>query len=134
MKDLVGREMTPTERRLLRALKACEAILKEPLAPAIEAIVREHAEIDEFQLVLWNNVDNGREEVSVRVELKPGLDSAWAALDACLAKELAEAHENLRIHVERAGQGELPRFELKAKRVKDERVVKGAPSGKGTTS
>jgi hypothetical protein len=43
VKDLVGREMTPTERRILRALKACEAILKEPLAPAIEANVKEAA-------------------------------------------------------------------------------------------
>ena len=41
MKDLVGREMTPTERRLLRALKACEALLAEPLSPAVEANVKE---------------------------------------------------------------------------------------------
>ena len=43
MKDLVGREMTPTERRLLRALKACEALLEEPLSPAVEANVKEAA-------------------------------------------------------------------------------------------
>jgi phenylacetate-CoA ligase len=88
---------------------------------AIEAIVREHAEIDEFQLVLWTNAENAREEVSVRVELKPGLDSAWTAIETSLAKELAEAHENLRIHVERAATGDLPRFELKAKRLVDKR-------------
>jgi hypothetical protein len=43
VKDLVGREMTPTERRVLKALKACEAILKEPLSPAVEANVKEAA-------------------------------------------------------------------------------------------
>jgi phenylacetate-CoA ligase len=88
---------------------------------AVEAIVREHAEIDEFQLVLWSHAESGREEVSVRVELKPGLDAAWAALETALVKELMEAHENLRIHVERAATGELPRFELKAKRLVDKR-------------
>ena len=88
---------------------------------AIEAIVREHAEIDEFQLVLWTNPDSGREEVTVRVELRQGFDVEWATMERHLAKELAEAHENLRIHVERAGEGELPRFELKAKRLVDKR-------------
>jgi phenylacetate-CoA ligase len=88
---------------------------------AVEAIVREHSEIDEFQLVLSNDAASGREEVTVRVELKPGLDAAWSALETALVKELAEAHENLRINVERAGQGELPRFELKAKRLVDKR-------------
>jgi len=88
---------------------------------AVEAIVREHKEIDEFQLVLWNHEETGREEVSVRVELKPGLDSTWTFLHPLLTKELAEAHENLRIHVEKAAQGELPRFELKAKRLVDKR-------------
>ena len=63
----------------------------------------------------------GREEVSVRVELKPGHDAAWESLEKRLGKELAHAHENLRFHVERAGTGELPRFELKAKRLVDKR-------------
>ena len=41
MKDLVGREMTPAERKLLRALKGCEDLLKEDLSPAVEANVKE---------------------------------------------------------------------------------------------
>jgi phenylacetate-CoA ligase len=88
---------------------------------AVETIVRERAEIDEFQVVLWNDEASGREEVSVRVELKPGLDSTWTSLQPLLAKELAEAHENLRVNVEKASPGELPRFELKAKRLVDKR-------------
>jgi phenylacetate-CoA ligase len=38
-----------------------------------------------------------------------------------LAKALAEAHEGLRFEVERAAAGELPRFELKARRTVDRR-------------
>jgi phenylacetate-CoA ligase len=38
-----------------------------------------------------------------------------------LAKALAEAHEGLRFEVERAREGELPRFELKARRTVDRR-------------
>jgi hypothetical protein len=43
VKDLLGREATPTERRLLKALRACEALLAEPLSPAVEANVKEAA-------------------------------------------------------------------------------------------
>lgn len=43
MKDLIGREATPTERRLVKALKACEALLAEPLAPSTAANVKEAA-------------------------------------------------------------------------------------------
>jgi hypothetical protein len=43
VKDLLGREATPTERRLLKALKACEELLAEPLAPAVAANVKEAA-------------------------------------------------------------------------------------------
>lgn len=88
---------------------------------AVEAIVREHAEIDEFQIVLWNDAETGRDEVTVRCEMKPGHEHAWAALFPALNKELAEAHENLRFNLEIAKQGELPHFELKAKRLVDKR-------------
>lgn len=88
---------------------------------AVEAIVREHDEIDEFQLVLSTDAETGRDEVTVRCEMKPGLDAAWAAIFPSLNKELAEAHENLRFNLELARKGELPRFELKAKRLVDKR-------------
>lgn len=88
---------------------------------AVEAIVREHAEIDEFQVVLHTDPASGRDEVTVRCDMKPGHEAAWAALQPALAKELAEAHENLRFNLELAAPGELPRFELKAKRLADRR-------------
>ena len=88
---------------------------------AVEAIVREFPQIDEFQLVLWTHAETDRDEVSVRCELKPGTEGQWDDVQTALAKALIEAHENLRINVERAAEGELPRFELKAKRLVDKR-------------
>jgi hypothetical protein len=42
VKDLLGREATPTERRLLSSYRALDAVLAEPdLAPCVAANVRE---------------------------------------------------------------------------------------------
>jgi hypothetical protein len=44
VKDLVGREMTPTERRLLRAYDGLCDLLREPdLAPCVAANLKEAA-------------------------------------------------------------------------------------------
>lgn len=44
MKDLAGREMTPEEKRLLKAYDAVRALLEqEGLAPAVAANVKEAA-------------------------------------------------------------------------------------------
>jgi len=61
------------------------------------------------------------DEIEVQVELAGGDDDVLEAL----ARELAEAHEGLRFGVIRAAPGTLPRFELKAKRLTDEREVWG---------
>ena len=89
---------------------------------AIEAIVREYEPIDEFQIVFHKlgEVD----EVSVKLELKPGREGEWGGLCDRLAKDLAAAHEGLRMNLELAAQGSLPRFELKAKRFIDIRGQK----------
>lgn len=86
---------------------------------AIESIVRAHAEFDEFQIVVTkvNDID----EITLRVELKPGTADAWPELEKKLHFDLKEAHEMLRFNVERAAEGTLPRFELKARRVVDQR-------------
>ena len=84
---------------------------------AVEAVVREHQEVEEFQIVISRK--DVQDEIAVRGELKPGLDERWPRLQAQLQKDLADAHEGLRFNVERANQGELPRFELKAKRLQD---------------
>ncbi len=85
---------------------------------AVEAIVREHAEVEEFQIIITRE-DNIRDEIMVKLELKPGSDDLWPNLEKVLGKDLADAHEGLRFKVERANEGELPRFELKAKRLQD---------------
>lgn len=89
---------------------------------AIESIVRSFDSIDEFQILVEtvNNVD----ELTVRVEMKP--DSGISFADICgeLQEDLKEHHEMLRMNVAEAEHGSLPRFELKAKRVADNRRTK----------
>jgi phenylacetate-CoA ligase len=89
---------------------------------AVEAIVREFSEIDEFQIHLYTE-EGIRDEIEILVEI-PAAGDADRVL-AELGKKLAEAHENLRFGVRKAEDGSLPRFELKAKRLVDERIVIG---------
>ncbi len=95
---------------------------------AIEAIVREYAEVDEFQTVITR--EGVRDEITLRIELKTDAgDGRWQPLADTLHRRLAAAHEGLNFRIERAGAGELPRFELKAKRTIDKR---DAPIGAAT--
>jgi phenylacetate-CoA ligase len=87
---------------------------------AVESIVREYDAIDEFQVYLWRE-GNIRDEISVRIELKPDRQSEWEGLRERLAKDLSSSHEGLRFNVELMPPGTLPRFELKAKRLVDAR-------------
>ena len=89
---------------------------------AVEAIIREHDSIDEFQIYVWRK-DEIRDEITIKVELKPGHEAEWPELEQTLARKLAEAHENLRFNIERQESGVLPRFELKAKRLVDARPI-----------
>jgi len=89
---------------------------------AVEAILREYAAIDEFQIYLWRR-DEGQDEITIKLEIKQGYDADWADLQHQLAKDLASAHEGLRFNIERMADGTLPRFELKAKRLVDARPV-----------
>jgi phenylacetate-CoA ligase len=90
---------------------------------AVEAIIREHPEVDEFQLHLYT-AEGIRDEIEVLVEIPdPGVNVNGVL--AAVAKELADAHEGLRFGVQHVDVGTLPRFELKAKRVLDERIVIG---------
>ncbi len=88
---------------------------------AIEAIVREFPSVDEFQTVISR--EGIRDEITLRVELKPDASEQWEVVSDTLHRQLAQAHEGLNFRVERAAEGELPRFELKAKRTVDQRDV-----------
>jgi phenylacetate-CoA ligase len=88
---------------------------------AVEAIVRDHNGIDEFQILITR--EGLRDEITLRVEMEPdwGPQSDWDPLAAALHTELAHAHEGLNFRIERVAAGELPRFELKATRTVDMR-------------
>jgi phenylacetate-CoA ligase len=90
---------------------------------AVEAIIREHAEIDEFQIHLYT-AEGIRDEIEVLIEV-PDREADAERVIRDLGKQLAEAHEGLRFGVKQVELETLPRFELKAKRVQDDRIVIG---------
>jgi phenylacetate-CoA ligase len=98
---------------------------------AVEAIVREYREIDEFQIHLFT-AEEIRDEIEVLVEI-PDEDADVARILDELSRSLADAHEGLRFGVRRAENGSLPRFELKAKRTLDDREVIGGSGEKRVT-
>jgi phenylacetate-CoA ligase len=95
---------------------------------AIEAIVREFAEIDEFQTVIAH--EGIRDEITLRLEMKPDWPaSSWDQLQDSVHRRLSLAHEGLNFRIEQAAAGELPRFELKAKRMIDLRETPAVEPG-----
>jgi phenylacetate-CoA ligase len=98
---------------------------------AVEAIIREHPEIDEFRIHLYTTKEM-RDEIEILCEI-PNPDADADEIMAQLGKELAEAHEGLRFGVKRVEVETLPRFELKAKRLLDERTVIGSEGEKRET-
>jgi phenylacetate-CoA ligase len=94
---------------------------------AVEAIVREYEDIDEFQIHLFTR-DGIRDEIEVLIEVSDSRTDTEDLL-ADLGKRLSQAHEGLRFGVRAAEPQSLPRFELKAQRVNDERKTRGAEEG-----
>ena len=97
---------------------------------AVEAVVREYQQVDEFQIHLYTE-QGIRDEIEVLVEVGDAEEDSEHLLSE-LAKKLSQAHEGLRFGVRLAEPGSLPRFELKAQRVKDERRTWGANEGRAT--
>ena len=97
---------------------------------AVEAVVREYQQVDEFQIHLYTE-QGIRDEIEVLVEVGDAEDDSEQLLSE-LGKKLSQAHEGLRFGVRLAEPGSLPRFELKAQRVKDERQTWGANEGRAT--
>src|SRR5262249_31354242 len=92
---------------------------------AVESIIREHDSIDEFQIYVWRDENNIRDEITVRLELKPNSQIGWPELSERLGRDLAGAHEGLRFNLELMPVGTLPRHELKATRLVDARPRAG---------
>ncbi|GAA1701275.1 phenylacetate--CoA ligase [Microbacterium sediminicola] len=89
---------------------------------AIEGIVRQFAEVDEFQVEITR--EGIRDEITLHVEtIESFADAGWDDLSRALQTELADGHEGLRFLINRRSAGELPRFELKARRLSDLRPV-----------
>ncbi|MHB8599377.1 MAG: phenylacetate--CoA ligase family protein [Ktedonobacteraceae bacterium] len=87
---------------------------------AVEAIIREYNAIDEFQIYIWRREDL-QDEITIRVEITPDYASEWEVMQQKLSKDLSNSHEGLRFNIELMNHGDLPRFELKAKRLVDAR-------------
>jgi phenylacetate-CoA ligase len=90
---------------------------------AVEAIVREFGDIEEFQVRLYT-VDGIRDEIELKVEISDqAVDAKFVITE--LSRLLSQAHEGLRFPVRQAPADSLPRFELKANRLTDERELIG---------
>jgi len=88
---------------------------------AVEGVVRGFSAIEEFQIKITR--EGIRDEITLVVEPAVAIDDAeWRTIETELGAELADTHEGLRFIIERAAEGSLPRFELKAKRLTDLRT------------
>src|SRR5262249_8985844 len=86
----------------------------------IEEIVRLHSAVDEFQIVFRRH--EGLDEILVRIDPSPALSRGDRdALQARL-EESVRTGLGIRAPVEITEPGTLPRWDHKARRVKDERI------------
>jgi phenylacetate-CoA ligase len=86
----------------------------------IVELVRPHAGVDEFQIVFRRH--EGLDDILIRIDPAPALGPAERdGLRAKLAESLRTGL-GIRVTVEIGEPGSLPRFDHKARRVKDERT------------
>ena len=95
--------------------------------------MREHKEIDEFRIHLYT-ADGRQDEIEILVEIEGEDGHANERIMHQLRKSLSQSHEGLRIGVKQVERGSLPRFELKAKRLQDDRIVIGTKDERRTTA
>jgi len=90
------------------------------LAPtAIEEVVRSFDELsNEYEVLVTKKGDI--DEIALKIEIKPGLENERDSILARLKDEL-RVKTNLGYKIEVHPYGSLPRYEVKAKRFKDER-------------
>jgi phenylacetate-CoA ligase len=86
----------------------------------VEEIVRAHAGLDEFQIV-FRRVE-GLDDILVRLDPAPALSAAERdGMQRAVAEDL-RLGLGIRVTVELTAPGDLPRWDHKARRVKDERT------------
>jgi phenylacetate-CoA ligase len=86
----------------------------------IEELVRPHEGVDEFQIV-FRRVD-GLDDILVRVDPAPTLSASERAGLTGTLEEALRVGLGIRVSVEAVEPGALPRWDHKARRVKDERT------------
>ena len=82
-------------------------------------LFRSHAGVDEFQIV-FRRVD-GLDDILVRIDPAPALSSTECAGLCRTLEEGLRVGLGIRVTVEATEPGELPRWDHKARRVRDER-------------
>ena len=86
----------------------------------IEELVRPFAGVDEFQIVFRRQ--DGLDDILLRVDPAPALARAECARLCAALGEALRVGLGIRVTVEATKPGELPRWDHKARRVKDERT------------
>jgi phenylacetate-CoA ligase len=86
----------------------------------IEELVRPHEGVDEFQIVLRRQ--EGLDDILVRIDPSPGLNPSECAALCARLDDALRVGLGIRVTVEAAEPGSLPRWDHKARRVKDERT------------
>jgi phenylacetate-CoA ligase len=86
----------------------------------VEELVRPHADVDEFQIVFRRH--EGLDDILIRIDPSPSLSSGErGGLQAKLAEDL-RIGLGIRVTVDVGEPGSLPRWDHKARRVRDERT------------
>src|SRR6267142_1655654 len=116
-----GRTLTAFEGGVLARLDDMKKVRGVIVYPRrVEELVRPHAGVDEFQIVFRRR--EGLDDVVVRIDPSPALSRAEC--DG-LCGQLSDALRiglGIRVTVEATEPGALPRWDHKARRVKDERT------------
>jgi phenylacetate-CoA ligase len=90
----------------------------------IESIIREHQQVSEFQLVLSNR--QGLTQLDLEIEIHPQASTSADSIAQTIAAKIRDRHHfQSKVHIRPYGQ--LPRYEMKAKRLLDRRQ-EGTPS------
>jgi phenylacetate-CoA ligase len=116
-----GRSLVAFEGGVLARLDDMKKVRGVIVYPRrVEELVRPHADVDEFQIVFRRH--EGLDDILIRIDPSPALSSGERdGLRAKLADDI-RIGLGIRVTVEIGEPGSLPRWDHKARRVKDERT------------
>jgi phenylacetate-CoA ligase len=116
-----GRSLVAFEGGVLARLDDMKKVRGVIVYPRrVEELVRPHADVDEFQIVFRRH--EGLDDILIRIDPSPALSSGERdGLRAKLADDI-RIGLGIRVTIEIGEPGSLPRWDHKARRVKDERT------------